>query len=519
VSYSDAAIVFGSDAVAGLPTLGNSLSLGLGTGGDGVGVGFVKALSDAAKPTQSSTSTKAQSTERLSIVRPRSADLNERGREGRGQFAYIKLLTNPELKAAYASGDLTKRDVGVGADGKKLFQMATNMVDGYGYDKFLLTSVSGSFNEKVQVKEVFGDSEVAYFFGRQPVMLNLGGTLIDSPDNQWFTDWLQMYSEFFRGTQLAKNYELLQLVLPNMIVTGSVTGMTWTQAADRDTDIAFTMQFLVKSLAPKPILGQNMISSNEIQTVNFPKAGISLTKAGMNVLKASVAAEHLSAVLSDPTLSLGTKALAVSSAGTSLQDISSKLDSATSAVNGVAKDLLHSPILQGVNTFLTGVRSSLFSPVYGVLGSLTKLITAVFAGTRRIFDGYSAPVLNILRDINALTAKARGVESLLSRSATGLGRIINSRLSDISSEYKTVIGSMGKSRGTIVIRPHTALQTSAILRTSGGSRAVPAFLQANGKGSFSTAVLRAGQPVSTKLAILKAFSGTLSTSHIASLDV
>jgi hypothetical protein len=98
-------------------------------------------------------------------------------------------------------------------------RMVTDNPD-MGYTDFLLTSVSVSFDEKVQVVQTFGDSDVVYYFGKSPVIYSLSGMLIDDIDNGWFTKFIEAYSNIMRGTELARNYELLEITLPNMIIVG-----------------------------------------------------------------------------------------------------------------------------------------------------------------------------------------------------------------------------------------------------------------------------------------------------------
>lgn len=125
--------------------------------------------------------------ERLFTARARYAQVNpDRPDATRGDFAYIKLLTSQKQYTEYLAGtnnrQITYKDL-IGPDGA-LTSMADPKGDKtYGYDRFLLTGVRASLTEKVQVTEVFGDNEVLYFFGRQPMVFNLSGILIDSPDN------------------------------------------------------------------------------------------------------------------------------------------------------------------------------------------------------------------------------------------------------------------------------------------------------------------------------------------------
>jgi hypothetical protein len=477
-------------------------------------VSSVSSLATSAfKSTSTLSSASDPTSERLFLARPRYADKNQQGKDGRGQFAYIKLLTNTALKAAYTSGDLTKREIS-DSNAKELFGWASDMVSGTGYGKFLLTGVSCQLSEKVQVKEVFGDGEVVYFFGRQPITINLSGVLIDSPDNQWFTDWLRMYSEFFRGTQLAKNYELLQLVLPNMTAVGSMVGMTWSQESGSDAPISFSFQFLVQSMKPSPITGASMVDTSGIKQINFSKVKSTLDKAGMNVLKSQVTKESAMKIIQNPLSSLADKSSALSSIGGGLQGISGSINGAIKSVISGVNNTMGSSLFRGITSALTGVRSSLFSPVYGILSSLTKLLTTVTSGIKKIFSSLTTAVSNILRDITSIAKLATSLISQVKNTPSGLGRYFQKQLSGVYQDYKTAIASVGKAVGSISSKPTTALASLATLHSSGYRSTTPAFLQSSSKSSFSKAILPSGKTASqTKMAVLKASAPAATADH------
>jgi hypothetical protein len=53
-----------------------------------------------------------------------------------------------------------------------------------------------------------------------------------------------------RGTRLAQAYELIELRLPNMFVVGTIQGLNFSQRAENDTLIQFSMNMLVKTISP-----------------------------------------------------------------------------------------------------------------------------------------------------------------------------------------------------------------------------------------------------------------------------
>ena len=173
---------------------------------------------------QNSNGTVTQS-ERLFTVRPRGANTENVGGGNRGTRAYVRLLTTD------ASGSLNRQSsYNEGLGGESLsasggpLDAAINGNNTYGgYANFFVTDVRCSLDEKLQIVETFGDGEVAYYFGRQPMFLTVSGFIFDSMDNSWFVEFLSMYGHVMRGTELARNYELIIIVLPNMYVVGSMT--------------------------------------------------------------------------------------------------------------------------------------------------------------------------------------------------------------------------------------------------------------------------------------------------------
>src|ERR1700704_5929582 len=140
--------------------------------------------------------------ERLMSVRPRSGAYDDKQGGDRGTRTRIRLLsTNPDKSR-------TNRSNSLGSDGDSdiasAFASLTDSNPGGGYDNFLLTSVSVSFNEKVQITQTFGDTETVYYFGKQPIIFNFAGMLIDDIDNQWFNSFVEMYGGIIRGTESAR---------------------------------------------------------------------------------------------------------------------------------------------------------------------------------------------------------------------------------------------------------------------------------------------------------------------------
>jgi hypothetical protein len=321
-----------------------------------------------------------EQTERLFTVRPRSTaiDVQAQGAGNRGTRARMRVLTT----------DLTRsrtRDVAGFVNKDHQDYIVSRLVPGegspgLGYQDFLLTNVSVSFDEKVQVVQTFGDTDVAYYFGKAPVVFNLAGLLVDDIDNQWFTMFIEAYANILRGTQLARNYELIELTLPNMVVIGTIMSMGYQQDAARDTDIPFSFRLLAKEVVPLPVQLPGNAPSNAANVIDFGKVSSFTGLSELNKQKNALATE-LSTATNNPFSLI------------------------TGGGSGATLPTFGNDNLGSFTTTINAFRSSLFSPVYGVLTTITKVVKSVTGDISKIVSSFTNPVNTILRDIKALPIK------------------------------------------------------------------------------------------------------------------
>ena len=173
--------------------------------------------------------------ERAPFIRPRYYNPeNFGGSDSRGATASLRLLNVKPSSVEKVKG--VER------------QILDQLVNNNGYTSFLLQNVSFTDSEKTQVMHTFGDGYVNYFYGRNPRQMSLSGLLLDDIDNDWFYKFMVAYDKFLRGTSLAKNYRLIQLTLPNVVLVGTILDLSYSQDASNDSTISFSMNFLIKSM-------------------------------------------------------------------------------------------------------------------------------------------------------------------------------------------------------------------------------------------------------------------------------
>ena len=420
---------------------------------------------------------KIDQVERLYTTRSRAIH----HQDTRGQFTHIKVLSvnaGKSLDRHKSSASDTATDIKTSINSSLEEAISSSK----GYASFLLTGIHGVFDEKVQITEVFGDAEVTYFFGKQPIQLEFSGILIDSPDNDWFTQWISMYSQVFRGTQLARNYELLQIVTPNMIIVGTIIRTSWSQSSERDVDIPFQFTFLAKKITPIPMVLSGPPPKGDGNPISYKALGeIAYTsQAAINMVKSTSAS--LTKVIQDPFSTISDYSKAFSNPATGNNYYSLSLDmKAPSMKDGTLPNATAPTFSTGGNVFanatsgLAGIRSSLFSPVYGVLSSLTKLVKSTTGPTSAIgmFKSFTSEVNNVLRDVKNISNQASGIVNLVSREVKDISNAVQS----VDSNLKSTLATLKKTAGVISHAPQTITRDIQNLIHSGTLPSTRLYLQ------------------------------------------
>lgn len=434
-------------------------------------------------------------TERLFTIRPRGSNTENTGSGNRGTRAYIRLMTTN------ASTSLNRKTgVNEGLGGSSLsssggpLDAAINGNNAYGgYANFFITDVRGALDEKLQITEVFGDGEVAYFFGRQPMFLNVSGYIFDSDDNSWFVEFLSMYGQVLRGTELARNYELVKLVLPNMYVIGSFTHVDWAQNSQRDQDIQFSFQFMVKQLVPIAIRMPGVPTSSDAGLINFSAIPGFQTQAQINTVKSSFSA--LQSLIQDPTSTSSSIASSITGLGSGLSagvtasasdygvgnnSYGFTMPSSPSTLSSIGSTV--SGIFTSVSANLTGLRASLFSPIYGVLSSLTKLVKSGSGSVTSIFSALTSPVRDIIRAVSDISNQAIGIVNLVNHTIQGL----TGQITAIDNQTRIALGNLEHAAGVITSAPKTIAQSLGELISAGSFPITAGFLQNKPMASLSS---------------------------------
>jgi len=277
--------------------------------------------------------------------------------------------------------------------------------------------------------------------------------LFDDIDNQWFTAFLETYTQVLRGTQLAQNYELITFELPNMIITGSISDCSYQQDSTRDTDIPFSIKVIAKTVTMIPVNPSKFYITSSTNQLDMTKS------------------QALTGVPSQKTINL-------------IKD-----GQAAAKQAGVGFGGITGTIGTG-STTLDSFRSSLFSPVYGILASVTKVIKDTTGKITGIISSFTNPVRTILRDIQGISSQAIAVAKLIENSVNQIISIPNSVLTEIN----TTLSVLKNTKGVISRVPETISQSIARLVQSGNLKGTAAFLSSSGGNSSKAALLSSGKP-------------------------
>ena len=119
------------------------------------------------------------------------------------------------------------------------------------YTKFILESVQEAHSERQQIVETFGDYYV-FMFGERPPMYNFGGSLINSRNINWVSDFMLLYERYFRGTRCAEQGARVLLTYGGRQIEGYIINTSNQTAASSQEAVNFSFQMIVTS---RKILG------------------------------------------------------------------------------------------------------------------------------------------------------------------------------------------------------------------------------------------------------------------------
>ncbi len=118
-------------------------------------------------------------------------------------------------------------------------------LDKKSYIGFILTSMSESSAEKVEVVSLPGDSFTSYFFGRSPRTYSMQGIVLNTKEDAWRDSFELLYEEYLRGSRSATMGRVCQLKYDNRVITGWPLQLSMSVDSASDVYSTFSMAMLV----------------------------------------------------------------------------------------------------------------------------------------------------------------------------------------------------------------------------------------------------------------------------------
>jgi len=168
------------------------------------------------------------------------------------------------------------------------------------YTKFILESVQEAHSERSQVVETFGDFYV-FFFGERPPVYNFSGTLINSKNHNWLSDFMFYYDKYLRGTKCVENNATLLLTYGGRQVEGFMMNTGNVTAAQTEKGVNITFQVLI---IDRKVLQHSVdfdVNLNTNQIGQQPEFMSSLTESGLSLDPISAAFNKVKEVLAGGT--------------------------------------------------------------------------------------------------------------------------------------------------------------------------------------------------------------------------
>lgn len=119
-------------------------------------------------------------------------------------------------------------------------------VGGNGYLDFMIQAVQAPLQEKIQVTETLSDNYVLFAFGQSAPVWNFSGALINSVQDDQATNFLRLYLNVLRATQMARRQKSMSISFDSYVVNGVMGNLVLNFSSQNELVIPFSFQLTVK---------------------------------------------------------------------------------------------------------------------------------------------------------------------------------------------------------------------------------------------------------------------------------
>lgn len=122
--------------------------------------------------------------------------------------------------------------------------------EGRGYLDFFLQSADETFDEKFQIVETLGDSYAIFGLGKKPRVVNFSGVLLNTVENDWRINFIQMFEKYISISSMAKFRtkgikNLVTMVYDSLTVRGAILNLRTAIQAANEMVTTFSFQMVV----------------------------------------------------------------------------------------------------------------------------------------------------------------------------------------------------------------------------------------------------------------------------------
>lgn len=132
--------------------------------------------------------------------------------------------------------------------------------DYYGiFNNFILTSIREQYSTIQKVHLNFSGSWNVFFFGDNPVVVNLEGGLLDSEKFPYYQEFMTAYTDYLSGTKVTENRMSMVISYDGKIIEGFLLSVSNSTTAAIEGYKGLSMQLLVKKITWARYNGVNRI--------------------------------------------------------------------------------------------------------------------------------------------------------------------------------------------------------------------------------------------------------------------
>jgi hypothetical protein len=146
------------------------------------------------------------------------------------------------------------------------------LMDSVGADKvapirnFLLTGLSWTISERVQVMEMYEGLDVT-FLGERPVTVSFTMDLYNTANLNWRDQWMYMWDNYIRGSQCVRNGWRSVVMVDNLVIEGLFLSYQFQQSAGNDMHVPISVSMLTGQEKIYPLQLFGTMNSTEKDTI------------------------------------------------------------------------------------------------------------------------------------------------------------------------------------------------------------------------------------------------------------